>query len=127
MSRCMRSPGRTVMVSIVMPGAGMISHQAEYSGLPPTTSCSVPAWIKVLSVSVQLVSRQPPPMPAHVDEYSSSPFLCWEALGTVQLAVTEWKVDFPGSRAPWLYPHQFVDWLALSTAIGAWRTTPFSA
>src|SRR5437763_11802374 len=62
-------------------------------------------------------------MPAHVEENSSSPRLCCEAFGTVQLAVMEWNSAFPGSRAPWLYPNQFWDWLALRMAIGApWRT-----
>src|SRR5204863_9947855 len=90
-------------VSIVMPGAAMISHQTRYVGWPEaSTSDSLPAWMSVLSVAMQDVSMQPPPMPTHVDEYSASPDLCCDAAGTTQEADTCVNAVFPGSRMPWL-------------------------
>src|SRR5579884_3191331 len=80
----MRSPGLTVML-IVSEGAGMISHQAEYEACPVAlTSCSVPVWIRVLSVTVQPASTQPPPIPIQSDDASACPAVCWVAVGTVQ-------------------------------------------
>ena len=66
----------------------MSSHQAEYDACPEAlTSCSVPAWISVASGTLQDASTQPPPMPIQVDENSSVPFVCADAVGTVQSPV----------------------------------------
>src|SRR5256885_15809288 len=83
------SPACTVIFVIRRLGSGMISHQAEYEALPDAlTSCSVPAWISVESVTRQLASTQPPPIPTHVEENSASPALCGVAVGTVHGAET---------------------------------------
>ena len=67
-----------------------------------STSCSVPAWMSVLSVTMQLASTQPPPMPIQVEEYSASPLLCAVAVGTTQSPETWWKSVPPFSSVPWL-------------------------
>src|SRR4051795_5069216 len=86
----MWSPGRTFMLEIVIEGAGISSHQAEYDALPDAeTSCSVPVWIRVSSPLVHLASVQPPPMPIQVEDDSDCPFVCWRALGTVQSPAIE--------------------------------------
>ncbi len=69
----MRSPGRMVIPVIWMLGSGMTSHHAQYEAVPDlATSCSVPVWISVLSVTVQPASTHPPPTPIHDEEYSAS-------------------------------------------------------
>jgi hypothetical protein len=66
------------------------------------TSCSVPVWISVESVAVQLASTQPPPIPIQSDEYSACPAVCWLTVGTVQLLPIELKNLPPCSSVPWL-------------------------
>src|SRR3954451_16649076 len=96
MSACMWSPGDTLKFEIVRPGPGMTSHQAEYEALPfASTSCSVPSWISVASVALQPESMQPPPIPIHVDEYSSWPRVCDVAVGTIQSPEIELKSLLP--------------------------------
>src|SRR5207248_3271501 len=124
MSKWTRSPALTGRVSMVTPGAGMSSHHAEYEALPlASTSCSVPAWMRVLSVIRQVASTQPPPMPIQVEEYSASPLLCWVAVGTTQSPETWWNSVPPFSMVPWLYPDQLFDWLAPTLTMGRWETT----
>src|ERR1700677_520544 len=87
---CIWSPGATVMELMVSDGAGTSSYQAEYEGAPVAdTSCSVPVWISVESVTVQPESTQPPPIPIQSDEASAWPAVCWVAAGTVQLPLME--------------------------------------
>src|SRR5205809_6828817 len=102
MSTCIWSPAFTAMLLIVTAGPGMIAHQAEYGAKPLLTSCSVPAWIRVLSVTRHNASTHPPPMPTHVAEYSASPLLCAVAVGTAQSPDTWWKNVLPFSIVPWL-------------------------
>src|SRR6266550_6376525 len=103
MSTWMRSPAPTVKLSMGTEGAGTSSHHAEYEAFPwASTSCSVPAWISVPSVTRQSAVTQPPPMPTQEEEYSSSPAL-WElAVGTTQSPATCEKSFPPCSAAPWL-------------------------
>ena len=69
-------------------GAGTSSHHAEYEALPVfPTSCSVPSWISVGSAAEQAASRQPPPIPIHVEDCSAWPFWCCVAVGTLQFPV----------------------------------------
>src|SRR5436190_16937813 len=97
------SPAWMVMEEMVIDGAGMSSYQAEYDPCPdPSTSCSVPVWISVLSVTVHPASTQPPPIPIHDDEYSASPGLCGDAVGTTQAPETAWNSLPPSSIEPWL-------------------------
>ena len=65
------------------------------------TSCSVPAWIRLWSVTTQPESMQPPPIPTQVAENSSSPPRCWVAVGTVQVPEI-WLKLVPFSSSPWL-------------------------
>src|SRR2546423_645370 len=98
----MRSPGWIVSEVIWMLGAGISSHHAEYEALPDDeTSCSVPAWINVVSPTLQFASTHPPPIPIHDEEYSSWRAVCCVAVGTVQSPVMPLNV-VPFSRAPWL-------------------------
>jgi len=88
----------------VTDGAGTSSHHAEYDGAPVAlTSCSVPVWIRVLSVTVQPASRQPPPIPVQADEYSASFRVCWLTFGTVHVPETDsWRLLTLGEqRALW--------------------------
>ena len=100
----MESPARTGTLVIFTLGAGISSHHAEYEAAPDfVTSCSVPAWISVLSVTLQAASTHPPPMPTHVEEYSASPALCGRAVGTFHVPDTEEKsMPAPPSSVPWL-------------------------
>lgn len=66
------------------------------------------AWIRVTSVNVQAVSRQPPPIPIQLEEYSASPTRCGLAVGTTHVAATEWKV-VPFASLPCMYPDQLND------------------
>src|SRR5579884_4416361 len=97
------SPGLTVMPEIVSEGAGTSSYHAEYDGDPePSTSCSVPVWISVLSPTVQPASRQPPPIPIQSDDDSDSPLMCWLTVGTVHSPAMSWNSLPPCSSDPWL-------------------------
>src|SRR2546428_7806239 len=89
--------------------SGISSYQAEYcdwvAGVcvgSQTTSCSVPVWMRVLSVWLHWASTQPPPIPIQDEEASCSNWRCALALGTVQSPVTEWKPALPRSIWPWL-------------------------
>lgn len=66
------------------------------------TSCSVPVWISVLSVTVQPASTHPPPMPIQSEEAAACPGLWLPAAGTVQSPVIEWNCFVPCSSVPWL-------------------------
>src|SRR5213079_3153796 len=79
------------------------------------TSCSVPVWIRVASLSPHRASRQPPPIPIHVAELSAWPRVCCVAAGTVQSDAIE-PNSVPRSSAPALYPNQLVLWFAFSCA-----------
>src|SRR3989442_6173053 len=71
------SPAWIVIPEIVMAGAGISSYQAEYEAWPDrSTSCSVPVWISVVSVTMHWASTQPPPIPIQLEEYSASPGFC---------------------------------------------------
>ena len=87
---------------MVIAGPGMTSHHAEYGAKPLLTSCSVPAWMRVLSVVMHNASTHPPPMPTQVAEYSASPGLCAVAVGTVQSPDTWWNIVPLFSSVPWL-------------------------
>src|SRR5438445_956087 len=78
--------------------------------------------MSVVSNSVHAVSRQPPPTPIQLDEYSASPALRCFAFGTIHSPATEWK-DVPFSMLPCVYPAQLKDRFAATTAIGRaiWR------
>src|SRR5437016_3760694 len=100
----------------------MSSYQAEYCVEVPVvgskmTSCSVPAWMRVLSVWLQPASTQPPPMPTQEEENSDSACLWGLAVGTIQSPATEWK-EVPRSILPWLYPDQLLEWLGFTAAMG---------
>ena len=96
----MWSPG-LIVIEMSIDGPGMTSHQAEYAEPPAAgASCSVPVWISVLSPTVQPASTQPPPMPIQSDEYSSCPFVCELAVGTVQSPVIELKRVPPSASDP---------------------------
>src|SRR3954462_11841438 len=70
--------------------------------------------MSVLSVTRQLASTQPPPMPIQSDEDSAWPFVCCVEVGTVQSPAISWKSLRPFSIVPCLQPNQFELWLALS-------------
>src|SRR5579872_1185442 len=63
----MESPGWTLMLGMTVSGAGRISHHAEYCGVPLTTSCSVPAWMRLVSPELN------PSIPVHTAEYVLDP------------------------------------------------------
>src|SRR5579862_9568129 len=112
---CMWSPGWTVIVEIVIDVTGTSSHHAEYDVEPSAaTSCSVPVWMSVLSVTVQAASTQPPPIPIQSDESSAWPAVCWVAVGTVQSPLSELKSVPPFSIEPWSYPNQLLDWFVFA-------------
>ena len=99
----MWSPGETVMLLIEMDGAGTSSHHAEYDGAPvASTSCSVPVWMSVESVTVQPASTHPPPIPIQSDDASAWPEVCGVAAGTVQSPEMELNSLLPCSSVPWL-------------------------
>src|SRR5437016_1195948 len=77
--------------------------------------------------TVQVDSGQPPPIPIHVEEYSSSP-LVWEvAVGTFHVPLMLLNSLPPCSIEPWLYPNQFVDWFALTaTIVPLWVDAAFA-
>src|SRR5687768_1590407 len=77
----------------------------------------MPAWISVVSVSVQALSRQPPPMPIQLDECSATPRFRCLTFGTIHSAATEWK-SWPFEILPCTYPAQLKDWFAPTTTIG---------
>src|SRR5688500_4138674 len=77
----------------------------------------MPAWISVVSVSVQALSRQPPPMPIQLDECSATPRFRCLTFGTIHSAATEWK-SLPFAIRPCTYPAQLKDWFAPTTTIG---------
>src|SRR5258708_231609 len=111
-------------------GPGMTSHQAEYDGLPDAeTSCSVPVWISVLSVTVHVASTQPPPIPIQSEEAADWPVVCWLAAGTVQSPLIEWNCFTPPcSRVPWLYPNQLLLWFAFTRCpdLATWMSCPWA-
>src|SRR5213593_4198409 len=78
--------------------------------------------MSVVSKNVHAVSRQPPPMPIQLEEYSASPLLRCLAFGTIHSPAMEWKVA-PFSILPCAYPAQLKDWFAAIAAIGraVWR------
>src|SRR2546430_6707233 len=99
----MRSPAWIVIESIVVEGAGISSSHAEYEAVPSAaTSCSVPAWISVPSVTLHPASTHPPPIPIQLEEYSASPAVCCVAVGTVHVPVMLLNILPPCSRVPWL-------------------------
>src|SRR5205823_7844165 len=102
MSTCIWSPAFTAMLLIVMAGPGLISHQAEYGAKPLLTSCSVPAWISVLSVTRHNASTHPPPMRGGVGGYSASARVWAGAVGAVQSPDAWWSIVPRFSSVPWL-------------------------
>src|SRR5439155_10913716 len=72
--------------------------------------------MSVASPTVHPESRQPPPIPIQLEEYSASPrFRCF-AFGTIHSAVTAWNV-VPFSRTPCMWPDQLNDSFAATTVI----------
>src|SRR5213592_4270592 len=75
--------------------------------------------MSVESKSVHAVSRQPPPMPIQLEEYSASPALSCFAFGTSHSPDIEWK-GVPCSMLPCVYTAQLRDWFAATPTM--WRS-----